>query len=218
VQRARSLFFFLFCSFALVLRPLSLSVCVCVIPTSSHLLTLSLSLPSPPPCYSGRPARKLFRLSYVEGSIYLTWSGKFGNQGVDLAEVTSVAAGITTDTIRRTATPAREMHYLSLVCPGRSVDLELDTPAEALQWRRMLEVIVKKERGEGPTEGPTPSPSPTPVSTEAAGAGAGAGAGVMVSDEDWMDQLLLCSTIGVDVLPAAQRPGFALRLASGTSE
>ena len=36
---------------------------------------------------SGRPAKKLFRFSFVEGKIYLTWKGKFGNQGVDLGEV-----------------------------------------------------------------------------------------------------------------------------------
>eukprot|EP01034_Spumella_vulgaris_P037121 gene37121-45797_t len=29
---------------------------------------------------SGRPAKKLFRFSFVEGNIYLTWKGKFGNQ------------------------------------------------------------------------------------------------------------------------------------------
>ena len=42
---------------------------------------------------SGKPAKKMFRLSYVEGSIYLTWAGKFGNQGIDLAEVTSITPG-----------------------------------------------------------------------------------------------------------------------------
>jgi hypothetical protein len=36
---------------------------------------------------TGRPAKKLFRFSFVEGKIYLTWMGKFGNQGVDLGEV-----------------------------------------------------------------------------------------------------------------------------------
>ena len=139
-------------------------VCVCVLFVS---LTLFHTNPPPsatiPPLTSGRPARKLFRLSYVEGSIYLTWSGKFGNQGVcvcvcvcvrlyvyvcakmsfslmynhtnplplpllqgvDLAEVTAVVSGITTETVRRTAVPERAAHYISLICPGRSVDLEV---------------------------------------------------------------------------------------------
>lgn len=42
----------------------------------------------------GRPAKKAFRFSFVEGNIYLTWKGKFGNQGVGMGEVTSVVAGI----------------------------------------------------------------------------------------------------------------------------
>ena len=36
---------------------------------------------------TGRPTKKLFRFSFVEGKIYLTWKGRFGNQGVDLGEV-----------------------------------------------------------------------------------------------------------------------------------
>ena len=36
---------------------------------------------------TGRPTKKLFRFSFVEGRIYLTWKGKLGNQGVDLGEV-----------------------------------------------------------------------------------------------------------------------------------
>ena len=39
---------------------------------------------------SGKAAKKLFRFSFVEGKIYLTWKGKFGNQGVDLGEVSGV--------------------------------------------------------------------------------------------------------------------------------
>lgn len=31
---------------------------------------------------SGRPALRRFRFSFVEGGVYLTWAGKFGNQGV----------------------------------------------------------------------------------------------------------------------------------------
>ena len=45
---------------------------------------------------SGRPAKKLFRFSFVEGNIYLTWKGKYGNQGVDLGEV-SREEGVVTE-------------------------------------------------------------------------------------------------------------------------
>jgi hypothetical protein len=44
--------------------------------------------------HSGRPAKKLFRFSFVEGKIYLTWKGKFGNQGVDLGEVHQIQLGM----------------------------------------------------------------------------------------------------------------------------
>jgi hypothetical protein len=44
--------------------------------------------------HSGRPAKKLFRFSFVEGKIYLTWKGKFGNQGVDLGEVHTIQQGL----------------------------------------------------------------------------------------------------------------------------
>ena len=39
---------------------------------------------------TGRPAKKMFRFSFVEGNIYLTWKGKMGNQGVDLGDVSRV--------------------------------------------------------------------------------------------------------------------------------
>jgi hypothetical protein len=42
---------------------------------------------------TGRPTKKLFRFSFVEGRIYLTWKGKLGNQGVDLGEVRSMIWG-----------------------------------------------------------------------------------------------------------------------------
>ena len=42
---------------------------------------------------TGRPTKKLFRFSFVEGRIYLTWKGKLGNQGVDLGEVSSIIWG-----------------------------------------------------------------------------------------------------------------------------
>ena len=69
---------------------------------------------------SGRPARKLFRFSFVEGKIYLTWKGKFGNQGVDLGEVSHVSMGIGTDVLKKALAMTPQSitsadHYLSVV-------------------------------------------------------------------------------------------------------
>jgi hypothetical protein len=70
---------------------------------------------------SGRPAKKMFRFSFVEGNIYLTWRGKFGNQGVDLGEVSSIAAGISSEVLRKSAQLNRADQYLSVICAGRYV-------------------------------------------------------------------------------------------------
>ena len=61
----------------------------------------------------GRPAKKLFRFSFVEGNIYLTWKGKFGNQGVGIAEVTSVRAASASDmTTWATGRPYNNSHAI----------------------------------------------------------------------------------------------------------
>lgn len=97
---------------------------------------------------TGRPAKKMFRFSFVEGNIYLTWRGKFGNQGVDLSEVSAVTAGITTDVLKRAANSSRAEQYLSVICAGRSVDLCFDTSEERNAWRDLLELLAHKEHGE----------------------------------------------------------------------
>eukprot|EP01035_Chromulina_nebulosa_P041361 gene41361-55947_t len=71
----------------------------------------------------GRPAKKAFRFSFVEGNIYLTWKGKLGNQGVGMGEVTSVVPGIGTEVLKWSAQSTKADQYLSLVCADRSVDL-----------------------------------------------------------------------------------------------
>eukprot|EP00605_Chrysophyceae_sp_TOSAG23-4_P000065 GSChrysophyteH1.ASY1.ANO1.67.1 assembled CDS len=99
---------------------------------------------------SGRPARKSFRLSFVEGAIYLTWAGKFGNQGVAMAEVSELRTGITTDVLQRTANKSDAENYLSLICPGRTIDLNLGAPALCAQWQKLLSILSRKEaEGEG---------------------------------------------------------------------
>ena len=81
--------------------------------STSPLISLALLTP-------GRPARKLFRFSFVEGKIYLTWKGKFGNQGVDLGEVSHVSMGIGTDVLKKALAMTPQSitsadHYLSVV-------------------------------------------------------------------------------------------------------
>ena len=96
---------------------------------------------------SGRPAKKMFRFSFVEGNIYLTWRGKFGNQGVDLGDVSSVVPGITTDVMRRTAEKGKEDCYLSLNSSGRSVDLCFEDKDDRDEWLHLLSTLVEKEKG-----------------------------------------------------------------------
>lgn len=96
---------------------------------------------------SGRPAKKLFRFSFVEGNIYLTWKGKFGNQGVGMSEVTSVVGGIQTDVLKWSAQPSKAEQYLSVLCSDRSVDLFFDSEEERNNWRDLLRALVTKEQG-----------------------------------------------------------------------
>ena len=97
---------------------------------------------------TGRPTKKLFRFSFVEGNIYLTWKGKFGNQGVDLGEVQGVRGGIATEVTEKLGAPASEAGlYLSLMCEGRSVDLRFGSQDERDAWLSLLQVVVNKENG-----------------------------------------------------------------------
>jgi hypothetical protein len=96
---------------------------------------------------SGRPAKKLFRFSFVEGNIYLTWKGKFGNQGVGMGEVTSVVGGIQSDILKWSANAAKAEQYLSVVCADRSVDLFFDSVEERDNWLDLLRALVTKEKG-----------------------------------------------------------------------
>ncbi len=96
---------------------------------------------------SGRPAKKLFRFSFVEGTIYLTWKGKFGNQGVSMREVTAVIGGIHTDVLKWTGQANKADNYLSILCADRSIDLFFETEDERNNWRDLLKPLVKKEQG-----------------------------------------------------------------------
>lgn len=96
---------------------------------------------------SGRPAKKMFRFSFVEGNIYLTWKGKFGNQGVDLNDVSSISSGLSSEVLKKTGKSDKAGNYLSVNSVGRSVDLFFDTVEERQRWNDLLEILVKKEQG-----------------------------------------------------------------------
>ena len=96
---------------------------------------------------TGRPAKKTFRFSFVEGNIYLTWKGKFGNQGVDLTEVSSITSGLGSDVLKKSGKADKATHYLSVNSVGRSVDLYFDSPEERQRWNELLEILVQKEQG-----------------------------------------------------------------------
>jgi hypothetical protein len=106
----------------------------------------------------GRPAKKLFRFSFVEGNIYLTWKGKFGNQGVGIAEVTSVRAASASDMSTWATGSGKADQYLSVVCADRSVDLFFESTEERDNWRELLQALHAKEQGNLGIESMDPGP------------------------------------------------------------
>lgn len=138
---------------------------------------------------SGRPAKKMFRFSFVEGNIYLTWRGKFGNQGVDLGEVSSISPGISTDVLRKAAQSSRADQYLSVICAGRSVDLCFETVQERDEWKDMLELLTRKEHGQLIGIEPLTLPA----------------------DNDLFEWLLIYSAIGEGLLPLSVRKDILRR-------
>jgi hypothetical protein len=97
---------------------------------------------------TGRPAKKTFRFSFVEGNIYLTWKGKFGNQGVGMGEVTTIQAGILSDVLKWSVKDTSKAdQFLSVNCSDRSVDLYFDTAQERNNWAELLRTLVAKEQG-----------------------------------------------------------------------
>jgi hypothetical protein len=100
---------------------------------------------------TGSAAKKHFRFSFVEGSIYFTWKGQYGNQGVDLAEVTGVEKGISTDIMRRAGSKSKESLYVSLICVERSIDLQCSTDEERDNLYGILAALVQKEKSAAET-------------------------------------------------------------------
>eukprot|EP01035_Chromulina_nebulosa_P020653 gene20653-26778_t len=95
----------------------------------------------------GRPAKKLFRISFVEGNIFFTWKGKFGNQGVNLGAVNAVVEGIATELLKRSHQSSKADQFVSLILSERSIDLCLDNESERNLWKSLLNKLVAKEHG-----------------------------------------------------------------------
>ena len=76
----------------------------------------------------------------------MTWKGKAGNTGVDLADVTHVTRGLCSDILKKKGVDTMPNKYLSLFSTGRSVDLFFETETECFDWYSLLEALVKKEK------------------------------------------------------------------------
>lgn len=96
---------------------------------------------------SGKATRKTFRFSFVEGNIFLTWKGKYGNQGIDMDEVTDIAPGITTEILKKRGNKECPEIYLSVICADRSIDLSFTDEVERDDWKELLSILLQKEHG-----------------------------------------------------------------------
>jgi len=94
---------------------------------------------------SGQISKKLFRFSFVEGSIYFTWVGKYGNQGVDLLEVSDVTVGRVTDTLKKNGSDTYQHLYLSVFSKGKSIDLCFVTTENRDDFKDLLDFLINKE-------------------------------------------------------------------------
>ena len=104
---------------------------------------------------TGRAQRKLFQLSLVQGDMYLymylTWKGKQGTQGVELASVEDVAAGLRNQLLSLSAKGLERC--VSLRLPERSLDLEFDTARDAGLFLQLVSELVRLERQVRKAEG-----------------------------------------------------------------
>ena len=122
--------------------------------------------------HTGRPSKKTFQLSLVQGDMYLymylTWKGKRTSiQGVELASVIRISRGRDTDVLRRTGKGKDDEKYLSLVTQDRSLDLCFDDEEQRELWWRTMTALVDVERevraaASGPDSPPPPPPPNAP--------------------------------------------------------
>jgi hypothetical protein len=109
---------------------------------------------------NGRVSKKLFRFSFVEGKIYLTWKGKSGNQGIDLHDLTRIVKGLGSPVLQRYGKASRAGRYLSLQSSGdRAIDLYFGSDEECDQWATLMKPLVNKERGNLPPTIPSVVPN-----------------------------------------------------------
>jgi hypothetical protein len=94
-----------------------------------------------------KPVVRMFRVSFVEGRIFLTWKEGSSNQGVDLSSVVDVFHGINSECFRRQGEPGLERNYLSVVTDTQTLDLCLDSQTEREVWETLMCTLVEKEQG-----------------------------------------------------------------------
>lgn len=164
---------------------------------------------------SGRPAKKTFRFSFVEGNIYLTWKGKFGNQGVGMSEVVSIVGGIGSEVLRWSVKDhSKAEQFLSINCVDRSVDLFFESEIDRNRWRDLLKALVMKEQGD---LGLHPS---IDVATTTAAFGCNGNDNNSLTNHsdniDAFDSLILCTAIGKHLVSPTGAAPFLLPSSSST--
>jgi hypothetical protein len=97
---------------------------------------------------NGKKSKKLFRISFVDGNIYLTWKGKYGNQGVDLARIDEIGSDNESMSNQEKIVDDDLEIYISLWCGDREVKLWFDSIKERHTWKSLFECLVRKE-GQG---------------------------------------------------------------------
>jgi len=98
------------------------------------------------------PQKKVFQLSLVQGDnylfMYLTWKGKHGTQGVELASVDELKSGLETDVLKRKGhhDDSKTDCFLSLITKDRSLDLCFDSPNDRALWASTLAELTRLEK------------------------------------------------------------------------
>lgn len=157
---------------------------------------------------SGQISKKLFRFSFVEGSIYFTWVGKYGNQGVDLLEVSEVTVGRVTDTLRKNGSDTYQHLYLSIFSKGKSIDLCFVTTEERNDFKDLFDLLMNKELGR---LSHVPPLLEYDESTEEKNSSDSESSGTGLSEEMEREWLTWYSSIGARVLPESVKAQISAR-------
>lgn len=98
----------------------------------------------------GSPQKKLFQLSLVQGEMYLfmylTWKGKHGTQGVELASVKNVSGELATDTSHKSGKMGQKEHYISFIMPDRSLNLYFEDSDQQAVFLSCMDKLITMEK------------------------------------------------------------------------